>query len=146
VSTLRASQSLRHACARTQDRTDSDGFEHGRVQVTAGPTGQDHRAIMPWAHEDGPMQCAQRRAAGAGIREAPQMSDCCQNCCHGRSQLLMRGDRPGRSAQHVATAGRFWTFCPRRRIKRLGVRVRPSATSERAIEAPGTWQVCVRMP
>jgi hypothetical protein len=41
---------MRHPCARTQDRTHSDGFEHGRAQAAAGPTGQDHRATTPRAH------------------------------------------------------------------------------------------------
>ena len=40
------------------------------------------------------------------------MLDCCQYCCHGHGQLPTQGDKCGTSAQHAATAGRFWTVRP----------------------------------
>ena len=58
---------------------------------------------------------------------ASRCSNCCQHCCQGRSQLSARDDKPGTSAQSADTTGRSWTTCPELRIRRLGVRVPPSA-------------------
>jgi hypothetical protein len=47
--------------------------------------------------------------------------------CQDHGQLLARDDGPGTSAQHAASSGQVWTVRPCLRIRRLGVRVPPSA-------------------
>ena len=42
----------------------------------------------------------------------PTVFDCCQECCHGCSQLSAEDGRPGTSAQYVISAGRFRTVRP----------------------------------
>ena len=68
------------------------------------------------------------------------MADCCQICCQDHSQLRTRADRAGISPQHPDTAKQVWTICPCLRIRRLGVRVSPSAprskASIRLVEGP----------
>ena len=61
--------------------------------------------------------------------------DCCQYCCQARNQQWMRGDRPGRSAQHATNHGQLWTVCPSLWIRRLGVRVPPSAPRSSQLSA-----------
>ena len=46
------------------------------------------------------------------LRVCPMVFDCCQECCHGGSQLSTEDDRPGTSAQYVISAGRFRTVRP----------------------------------
>jgi hypothetical protein len=56
-----------------------------------------------------------------------KMSDRVQHCCQGHSQLSTQDDGSGTSAQQTATTGQPWTVRPLLRIRRLGVRVPPSA-------------------
>jgi hypothetical protein len=43
---------------------------------------------------------------------ASECSHYCQHCCHGCGQLSTEDDKPGTSAQHVTSSGRFWTVRP----------------------------------
>ena len=69
-----------------------------------------------------------RESAKNGTSERG-LTDCCQNCCQDRSQLPTRADRAGISPQQADTARQVWTICPCLWIRRLGVRVPPSAPS-----------------
>ena len=61
--------------------------------------------------------------------------DCCQSCCQATGQRLSQVDSCGISAQHTNGDGRPWTSCPLLRIRRLGVRVPPSALGQRPLPA-----------
>ena len=57
----------------------------------------------------------------------PAPADYCQYCCQAAGQRLTDMYNSGISAQHTASDGRSWTMCLLLRIRRLGVRVPPSA-------------------
>jgi len=79
-------------------------------------------------------------STGAGQEDgrtifASRCSNCCQHCCQDHSQLSARDDKPGTSVQSADTTGRSWTACPELRIRRLGVRVPPSAPAKPQVRA-----------
>jgi hypothetical protein len=63
--------------------------------------------------------------------------DCSQRCSQAAGQHPTRVDNPGISAQPTTGDGPFWTMCPLLRIRRLGVRVPPSAPRSEPLSASG---------
>jgi hypothetical protein len=57
----------------------------------------------------------------------PSGRDCCQYCCQDTGQRQSQADNCGMSAQRTDRNGRAWTTCLSLRIRRLGVRIPPSA-------------------
>jgi hypothetical protein len=112
-----------------------------------------HRLGAPVPRGAGGVRC---RALGSTRRdsrtESPPAPYCCQNCCHARGQLSTWNDRPGISAQKAAAPGRSWTTCLSLRIRRLGVRVPPSAPRSQAPTHSGEgpfsclWEPCWEPP
>jgi hypothetical protein len=62
-----------------------------------------------------------------GRASRPFRRDCSQDCSQAAGQRRSRVDNCGMSAQRTDRNGRSWTTCPLLRIRRLGVRVPPSA-------------------
>ena len=70
------------------------------------------------------------KADGRG--SAPFRRGCSQDCSQAAEQHTTHVDNSGISAQPTTGDGRSWTTCPLLRIRRLGVRVPPSAPSSQA--------------
>ena len=91
-----------------------------------GP-GKDNRALSKRRgdHGDGE-HCL--KADGRG--SVPFGRDCCQYCCQAAGQRRSQVDGCGMSVQRTDRNGRSWTTCLSLRIRRLGVRVPPSAPAK----------------
>ena len=91
-----------------------------------GP-GKDNRALSKHRgdHGDGE-HCL--KADGRG--SVPFGRDCCQYCCQAAGQRRSQVDGCGLSVQRTDRNGRSWTTCLSLRIRRLGVRVPPSAPAK----------------
>ena len=63
-------------------------------------------------------------------RIRPFGRDCCQYCCQAAGQRRSQVDGCGMSVQRTDRNGRSWTTCLSLRIRRLGVRVPPSAPAK----------------
>jgi hypothetical protein len=93
--------------ARTQDQPRCFTVIHGATGSTLDLCG---------CRSSGRSHFLCKQGVKASIPSLPMVPDCCQHCCHERSQLPMPGGRPGTSAQHVTSTGRFWTVRPLLRI------------------------------
>ena len=92
------------------------------------------------ATENGQTPFGPRRVTGSipvpPIQLIPFRRDCSQDCSQGAEQQPTHVDNSGISAQPTTTDGRSWTTCPLLRVRRLGVRVPPSAPRVNSVVAP----------
>jgi hypothetical protein len=112
--------------------------QHGHRRDRASRATARHPAVHV-GRDEGGLRKGGDQAGAAGDRLLPKLLPCPWSAIDA-----------GRQAWNIAPArSHSWTVLdglPMPTDQKTGVRVPPSATSERAIEAPGTWQVCVRMP
>ena len=129
--------------ARSQRRGDLGDWAQDKrltATVTATAAAIGHQQQPAAAHNTRTIRAnlAYVRPEKDGRGSAPRRRDCSQDCSQAAEQHPTHVDNSGISAQPTTGDGRSWTMCPLLRIRRLGVRVPPSAPSSQARCPPGS--------